>query len=205
MRGTTHVVHAGISGGEHGGEFHRGGDPGGPAGQVFTVSDTRGNTYRRALQINQTLDTTTVALYYAENIAGGANTVTVSDTVNGGTLRFAILEYAGVATASALDKTGAAEGTGTAVNSGAVTTTSAGQLVLGLIATAGGTSVTAGTGLTRAGPGPGSGDEAGDDRSTTGRGAGTIAATATLGATDAWGALMATFRAGTVARRRRRI
>ena len=75
--------------------------------QVFTVSDTRGNTYRRALQINQTLDTTTVAIYYAENIAGGANTVTVSDTVNGGTLRFAILEYAGVATAEFVGQTGA--------------------------------------------------------------------------------------------------
>ena len=46
-----------------------------------------------------------MALYYAENIAGGANTVTVADTVNGGTLRFAILEYAGVAPANALDRT----------------------------------------------------------------------------------------------------
>jgi hypothetical protein len=46
----------------------------------------------------------------AENIAAGANTITVSDTVSG-TLRFAILEYAGVATANSLDVIASSQGT----------------------------------------------------------------------------------------------
>ena len=42
----------------------------GNVGQVFTVSDTRGNVYRRALQANQSLDAITLGVYYAEGIAG---------------------------------------------------------------------------------------------------------------------------------------
>src|SRR5262245_28757887 len=53
----------------------------GQVGQSVTVADTRGNTYRRAIQANAGLDGVTLALYYAEGIAGGANTVTVSDTL----------------------------------------------------------------------------------------------------------------------------
>ena len=49
------------------------------SGHAFTVSDTRGNTYRKAIQFNETVDATTLGLFYAENIAGGANTVTVSE------------------------------------------------------------------------------------------------------------------------------
>src|SRR2546428_8244130 len=33
-----------------------------------------------------------LGVFYAENIAGGANTVTVADNINGKTLRFAILD-----------------------------------------------------------------------------------------------------------------
>src|SRR5947207_1827852 len=54
----------------------------GNANQVFTVTDSRGNTYRKAVQFNVTLDApngNSTAIYYAENIAGGANTVTVAN------------------------------------------------------------------------------------------------------------------------------
>jgi hypothetical protein len=57
--------------------------------------------------MNETLDTPngdTLAVFYAENIAGGANTITVSDTISA-TLRFAILEYSGVARSNSLDLT----------------------------------------------------------------------------------------------------
>jgi uncharacterized repeat protein (TIGR01451 family) len=47
----------------------------GQNGQNITVSDTRGNVYRRAFQVSETLDAVTLAFYYAESIAGGANTV----------------------------------------------------------------------------------------------------------------------------------
>src|SRR5206468_1050713 len=49
----------------------------GKTGQVFTVTDSRGNTYRRAIQFNETIDSTTLGIFYAENIASGANTITV--------------------------------------------------------------------------------------------------------------------------------
>src|SRR4029077_13906857 len=44
----------------------------GNVGQVFTVSDTRGNVYRRALQVSQSLDPITLGVFYAEGIAVGA-------------------------------------------------------------------------------------------------------------------------------------
>src|SRR5712671_7278817 len=58
----------------------------GYSGQIFTVTDSRGNTYRRAAQYNVTVDTPnghTLGIFYAENIAGGANAITVSDTISG--------------------------------------------------------------------------------------------------------------------------
>src|SRR6267142_6461731 len=76
----------------------------GLSNQVFTVTDSRGNTYRKAVQFNVTLDAPnghTTAIYYAENISGGANTVTVANS-RSGTLRFAIAEYSGIATANSL-------------------------------------------------------------------------------------------------------
>src|SRR5436309_2089955 len=70
--------------------------------QVFTVTDSNGNTYKQAAQIGSSGSAVTNAIYYAENIKGGANTITASMTVSG-PLRFAILEYSGVATSNSLD------------------------------------------------------------------------------------------------------
>src|SRR5215475_10823529 len=69
--------------------------------QVFTVKDSDGNTYRRAAQVGMS-SAVSLAIFYAENIKGGANTVTVSDTISA-PLRFVVLEYSGVAAASSLD------------------------------------------------------------------------------------------------------
>src|SRR5207244_9978454 len=77
----------------------------GRSGQVFTVTDSRRNTYHQAVQFNVTVDGPngdTLGIFYAENIAGGANTITVSDTV-AGTWRFAVVAYSGVALADSLD------------------------------------------------------------------------------------------------------
>src|SRR5205814_6899173 len=52
----------------------------GSPGQVFTVKDSGGNSYQKAIQINNGTDDT-LAIYYAQNIVGGANTVTVSDAI----------------------------------------------------------------------------------------------------------------------------
>src|SRR6266852_1728821 len=73
----------------------------GAAGEVFTITDSNRNTYRKAAQFDVTVDGDTLAIFYAENIAGGANTVTVSDTITDN-LKFTIAEYSGVATANSL-------------------------------------------------------------------------------------------------------
>src|SRR6266568_5467503 len=113
--------------------------------QVFTVVDSNGNTYRQAAQIGFTSSAVTLAIYYAENIKGGANTITVSDTVSG-PLRFAILEYSGVATSNSLDVFATATGTSATPNSGNLTTTTSGDLLLGAVATTNPGAFTAGTG-----------------------------------------------------------
>src|SRR5207302_8446805 len=120
----------------------------GNANQVFTVTDSRGNTYRKAVQFNVTLDAPnghTTAIYYAENISGGVNTVTVANSISG-TLRFAIAEYSGVATANSLDGTAGAQGSGVSANSGNATTTNDGDLLFAAISIANPASVTAGSG-----------------------------------------------------------
>src|SRR5262249_48064715 len=115
--------------------------------QTFTVSDSRGNTYLRAVQANETVDGTTLAIYYAENIVSGSNTVTVSDAVKG-TLRFVILEYAGVAQGTSFDGSSSAQGTSASPSSGSFTTTANGDLVLGMLSTANSATFTAGGGFT---------------------------------------------------------
>jgi len=170
----------------------------GQSGQTITVSDTRGNTYRRAIQASQALDPITVAVYYAEGIAGGANTVTVSDTLSGGTLRFSIFEYSGVATAASLDGTpGSVEGTSTTIGSPSTTTTANGDLILGVVATANEATVTAGSGFTlqeRVPAAPNTKLAVEDQIQAT---AGPIAATATIVSGQAWAAVVAAFKPAT--------
>ena len=170
----------------------------GRTGQNFTVTDTRGNIYRRALQLDETLDTVTLGLYYAENIASGPNTVTVSDTLTGGTLRFSIFEYAGVATSNSLDGAAVtAEGVASSASSGAVTTTANGDLILGVMSTAEAATFTAGSGFTiqdRVPAAPGTKLIVLDQRQAA---AGPIAATATITGGNAWAAAVAAFRAAT--------
>jgi len=168
----------------------------GNPGQVFTVTDSHNNTYKRSAQLNQTVDTASLALYYAEGVPAGANTVTVSASLTGGTLRFEIFEYSGVATASSPDGTPTmSEGTGTSANSGPTTTSVTGDLVVGLITTSSGSALTAGSGYTieegvPASPGTKLAQE--DLRQSS---PGAIAATATLGTGQGWGALVAAFKA----------
>src|SRR6185295_1669530 len=99
----------------------------GGTNQVITITDTRGNLYRKAVQFNVTLDNVSLAIFYAENIGGGTNTIQVSNSQSG-TLRLSILEYTGVATTNSLDATAAAQGTSAAPTSGNATTTNNGEL-----------------------------------------------------------------------------
>jgi hypothetical protein len=169
----------------------------GRANEVFSVKDSLGNTYHLASQLNVTVDTPngdSLAIFYAENVAGGANKVTVSDTTLA-SMRFGILEYSGVANSSSLDVITSAQGTGTSPASGGVTTSASGDLLLGAILTGDSTNYTAGVGFTieeyvLAEPGTKLIVE--DQVQPI---AGTAAATASLKNSNHWGAMLVAFKA----------
>jgi PKD repeat protein len=163
--------------------------------QTFTVTDTRGNFYRRALTLNNGADDT-LAIFYAENIAAGPNTVRVA-TSTSASLRLAILEYAGIARTNALDVTATAALTSASPSSGSATTTAAGDLVIGAFSTQSYRTITAGSGYTlreAVAAAPSTVLMVEDRIQTT---AGAVSATATLSASDVWGAALAAFKRAT--------
>ena len=94
----------------------------GPA--ISSVADTQGNTYVQAVASG------TNAIWYATSIKGGADTVTANFAASTGFSLIYVHEYAGLAT-SPLDQVSSQTGTGTAVTSGAKTTTQANELIFG--------------------------------------------------------------------------
>jgi len=166
----------------------------GKSGQALNVSDSHGNTYKQAVLFNMSLDGETDAIYYAENIAGGANTVTVSDNIPAGTLRFSIMEYSGVALTNSLDNASAAEGTGTAPSTANAPTSWGGDLLLGEIVTASAATFTAGAGykIEDFVPAEPNTKLIGEDQIQTT--AGNASANATIGSSDNWGAVFAAFK-----------
>jgi len=170
----------------------------GKAGQVLTVSDARGNAYHTAIQFNVTTDAPngdTLGVFYAENIAGGANTVTVAESINGNTLRFAILEYSGVALANSLDVVSTAQGTSATANSSNALTTANGDLLLGAILTGNPATFTAAAGYTIEEGVPASPNTklAAEDQIQAA--AGSVSAGVTFGSSDSWGVGLAAFKA----------
>src|SRR5438094_2281593 len=161
--------------------------------QVFSVSDSNANTYKKAAQIGFTGSAVTSAIYYAENIKAGANTITVTMAVSG-PLRFAISEYSGVATSSSLDAVATGTNTSTAAGSGNLTTTVNGDVLLATVATADSETFTAGTGYTVRDvvPAPPNAKMITADQVQTA--AGTTSASATLSTSSAWGAVLASFK-----------
>jgi uncharacterized repeat protein (TIGR01451 family) len=161
--------------------------------EAFTVTDSRGNTYRKAVQFTETVDTTTLGIFYAESIAGGANTVTVSDSASA-TLRFAIFEYAGVASVNSFDGSGSAQGTSSTPTTSPATTTAGGDLVIGLVSTANPRTFTAGSGYViqeQVPAAPNAKLLVEDQRQLA---AGAVTASASLNSSDIWGAVVAAFR-----------
>ena len=101
---------------------------------VQSVKDSAGNNY--SLAIGPTKGTgLQQSIYYAANIVGGTNTVTVTFNQAAAYPDIRILEYRGVTT---LDAKAGASGNSTAANSGSATTTSANELIFGanIVATA---------------------------------------------------------------------
>jgi hypothetical protein len=94
---------------------------------VQSVRDSLGNTY--ILAIGPTSGTgLRQSIYYAPNIVGGSNTVTVTFSQAAAYPDIRILEYRGVTT---MDVTAGASGSSAAANSGAVPTNYANDLIFG--------------------------------------------------------------------------
>jgi IPT/TIG domain/Bacterial Ig domain len=94
---------------------------------VTSVKDSAGNIY--SLAIGPTVGTALQqSIYYASNIIGGSNKVTVTFNQAAAYPDIRILEYHGVTT---LDAIAGASGNSTAANSGSATTTSASELIFG--------------------------------------------------------------------------
>ena len=168
----------------------------GQPNETITVKDSKGNTYRNATQINQTADGDTLAIFYAENIAAGANTVTISVS-SADTLRFAILEFSGVATSGSVDQAIASQGSNASPNSGSITTTANGDLLLGAILTADGETFTAGSGFQILESVPAAPNTKLIAEYQIQGMSGSTSASATLSSADPWSAAIAAFKAGT--------
>ena len=100
---------------------------------VTSVTDVKGNTYALAAGPLAVSGTFTQAIYYAKNIAAAAanaNVVTVNFSGPAAFPDVRIAEYKGLDPTSPLDVVAQQTGTGTTLNSGSVTTTSAKDLLV---------------------------------------------------------------------------
>jgi hypothetical protein len=156
---------------------------------VQQVRDSTGNVY--SLAIGPTSGTALrQSIYYAANIVGGTNTVTVTFSQAAAYPDIRILQYRGVNT---LDVTAGASGSSATASSGAATTTVANELIFGANTVFNSTTA-AGTGFTSRTITSPDGDIAEDQTATS---AGSKSATAPLNASGPWVMQMATFYAAT--------
>jgi hypothetical protein len=162
---------------------------------TFAVTDSNGNTYRPALTLGGAAMNSTLAIYYAENIKAGPNTVRIVPNI-GVYLRVSIVEYSGIATANSLDVTAGTVGNSAVANSGNATTTANGDLLLGALMTLNGHSLTGSGGYTfeQFVPGAPSTKLSTEDQVQTT--SGVASANATLGFADNWMMGLAAFKAG---------
>jgi hypothetical protein len=111
-----------------------------------SVSDSQGNVFT---PVGNQLSTPGGALsqvYYAQNIKGGADTVTVTLTATSSYLKGYLGEYAGINPTNPIDVLAGASGSAGAVSSGNATTTVAGDIIYGFCVGDG--ACTAGSGFT---------------------------------------------------------
>jgi glucose/arabinose dehydrogenase/uncharacterized protein YjdB len=92
---------------------------------LVSLTDGQGNTFTQIGTDGLTPNGTKARLYYARNIRGGAETVTVTMSGSDPVLQLYVAEYAGADLTNPLDVTVKSSGSGSAVSSGAVVTTTA--------------------------------------------------------------------------------
>src|SRR5262245_2397714 len=116
---------------------------------VTGITDTRGNTYVQARSHTNSTGNIYGTVWYAKNVAAGANTVTLSFS-GVSSSQMIILEYSGLDTTAPLDQVNSATSSsaGTVLNSGNVTTTAANELIFGAAGVASAANITPGAGFT---------------------------------------------------------
>ncbi len=165
------------------------------------VSDSQGNKYAPATTSNNTTTLQALAVFYAANIKGGADTVTVTLSPSAGYRRLEIEEYSGVATANPVDVTAqninVNGGTNTdGVTSTNATTTAKGDLIFGVTTQDSGTdTIAAGTGFTQREAVNNGSDNPMLTEDLMQNAAGSIAATFTLSTSGSYQAQMVAFKA----------
>jgi hypothetical protein len=97
-----------------------------------TLTDSRGDAFVSVSPPTAWGGSSNAQIFYASNIAGGANTVTVSfrNAVSSYGVIY-VHEYAGISPSNPVDVTVAASGSGPSLNSGSATTTTANDLIFG--------------------------------------------------------------------------
>ncbi len=101
---------------------------------VSRVTDSRGNTYFRAVGPTIQSGIASQSIYYAKNIVSagaGANTVTITFSTAAVAPDIRILEYSGADPSNPVDVTAASSGNSNSSNSGSATTTNASDLIFG--------------------------------------------------------------------------
>jgi hypothetical protein len=160
----------------------------GEASSISSVTDSLGNTYTKAVGITSPSN---LAIYYASDMTGGADTVTADFGSSTGFSTLYIQEVSGVAVSSPVDQTNSSSvSSGTSLSSGNVTTTQASELLFGYCWSS--HSVTAGEsgwGVLQT-----TGGNLSEDLAVSSTG--TYAATCTQSASGSGATLMATFKTG---------
>jgi Domain of unknown function (DUF1929)/PKD domain len=96
-----------------------------------SVTDSQNNVFTPVGNQLTSPGGTRSRVYYAKNIKGGADTVTVNLTANSGWIELYLTEYSGVDQTNPIDAQAGASGNAGAVSSGFATTTVAGDVIYG--------------------------------------------------------------------------
>ncbi|MGO8791842.1 MAG: choice-of-anchor D domain-containing protein [Terriglobia bacterium] len=96
-----------------------------------SVSDMQGNTFVQVASQLTSPEGTGSRVYYAKNIKGGADTVTVHWSVASANVEIYLTEYAGLDLNNPVDAQAGATGSAGAVSSGLATTTVSGDIIYG--------------------------------------------------------------------------
>jgi streptogramin lyase len=95
------------------------------------VTDSQGNTFTAVGNQLTSPGGTASRVYYAKNITGGADTVTIKLSASSEWIEAYLTEYSGANTVSPVDAQAGASGSSSTVSSGKATTTAAGDLIYG--------------------------------------------------------------------------